>query len=200
MEVLTIYQRGTAEQQAAFPRASFLFQFIREWNNVGNWQAPDFIERQLQFMQRYDRSGPLPSAEALGPQEPHLPSAPAAGPSKQRIIAGPSKPKLTPPQPSLPPPTQPKPTKPKPTRVKNPRIQIVPGPLNPNVAAPARIRPITPPPPASTAPASLPSAPVPKRKGPPGLRAEEFPKTCKFREIADDSDEEDEEEDVLPTP
>jgi hypothetical protein len=86
----------------------------------------------------------------------------------------------------------------------------VPGPLNLNVAAPARIRPITPPPPASTAPASLPSAPVPKRKGPPGLRAEEFPKTRKFCEIADDSDEEeeeeeeedeeDEEEDVLPTP
>jgi hypothetical protein len=206
MEVLTIYQRGMAEQQAAFPRTSFLFQFIWEWNNVANRQAPNFVERQLQFMQRFDRSGLLPSAEALGPQAPRLPSPPAAGPSKQRIIAGPSKPKLTPPQPSPPPPTQPKPTKPKLTQVEHPRIRIVPGPLNPNVTAPAQIRPITPPPPASTAPASLPSAPVPKRKGPPGLQAEELPKTRKFHKIADDSDEEEEEddeeeeEDVLPTP
>jgi hypothetical protein len=142
---------------------------------------------------------PFPAQNLSAHKRPVSP--PATGPSKQRIIAGPSKPKLTPPQLSTPPPTQPKPTKPKPTQVKHPRIQIVPGPLNPNVTAPARIRLIISPPPASTAPASLPSASVPKRKGPPGLWVEELLKTRKFHKIVDDSnEEEEEEEDVLPTP
>ena len=62
------------------------------------------------------------------------------------------------------------------------------------MAGPVQVRPISPPPPASTAPASLPSAPVPKKKGPPGLKPEEVGKTRKFHEIADNSDEEEEDE------
>jgi hypothetical protein len=95
-------------------------------------------------------------------------SPPAAGPSKPRNISGllkvkaPSKPKPNPPRPNPPQPTQPKPIEPKLTPPVSPRIRIIPGPRNPNVTGRARVLQLTPPPPASTAPASLPSAPVHK--------------------------------------
>ena len=95
---------------------SFLFHFLQEWNTPELRQAPNFIERQLQIMLRFQRSGPLPSAH---PPALHLPSPPAAGPSKPRNISGLlkvkalSKPKPNPPRPNPPQPTQPKPIEPK---------------------------------------------------------------------------------------
>ena len=47
-------QKGTQEQQAAFPRRLFIYQFIRAWNMTEIRQAPDFVDCQLEFMGEYD--------------------------------------------------------------------------------------------------------------------------------------------------
>ena len=58
------YQDGTEEERAAFPRKLFLYTFLRAWNTAEMRRAPDFIDRQLEEMESFDKHAPSPHPEA----------------------------------------------------------------------------------------------------------------------------------------
>ena len=114
---------GTPEQKAAFPKALFLYQFVRAWNNSRN--DADFLEDQLAHLVRFDKakrpSSPIvmpvsapsvtpappepsrgkPLAPANAPIHRPIPSTPARHPQPVKLARSPS----PSPSPSPPPPT-----------------------------------------------------------------------------------------------
>ena len=81
---MTLRSKGTPEQVAAFPKPLFLYQFVRAWNK--GQADPNFVEEQVEEMQRFDAAEgdasslpvpiPIPTATTPVTSQPPLPSAP----------------------------------------------------------------------------------------------------------------------------
>lgn len=187
-------QRGTAEERAAFPSRSFVYNFLRDWNKAEVRQHTDFIDHQIEAMQQFDNrrvhfdERPVPHAEAV----PVLPLQSAAAPT------------------AAPTPVPVAPRAPQPRPKPGPKSKAVPAQLaaanaaavqvsNPAALKPATQRPPSPTPspphPVSTAPAVRPSAPYSARPQHPAVAKE--PKRQievviskrKFREIEEEGSE-----------